>query len=179
MARTGRPPKPIEQKRLAGNPGKRPLPARSKTVALVPSTSAPVPATLQAAGRELWRTAQEQAPWLSQLDRSVLETLCALRDDQVAMRRQIGDDGLTVMVPIVTPAGHVVGEKPEPHPLLKELRAVEKQLRDFASALGFDPTARSRLGLAEVKRQSKVQELLDRQRGGPVAAQVIDIAADD
>lgn len=156
------------------------MPARSETVALVPSDGAPVPASLGPAGRELWRTAQDQAPWLSQLDLAMVETLCALRDDQVLMRRRLAEEGLTVLVPVVTPAGHVVGEKAETHPLVKELRAVEKQLREFASALGFDPTARSRLGLAEVKRQSKVQELLSRQGGQrAVNADVIDIAADD
>jgi hypothetical protein len=33
----------------------------------------------------------------------------------------------------------------------KELRALDKQVIEMLSALGFDPTARSRLGLAEVK----------------------------
>jgi P27 family predicted phage terminase small subunit len=52
-----------------------------------------------------------------------------------------------------------VGEKKVPHPLIKELRSAQKQLHAIGSALGFDPTARSRLGLAEVKRQSKLEEL--------------------
>jgi P27 family predicted phage terminase small subunit len=174
MAGGGRPPKPLELKRRTGNPGKRRLPAQSTTVDLVPASGAPVPISLGSHGRDLWRHANERAPWLSELDLALLETMCALRDDQALMRQRIAEEGLTILEPVVTPAGMVVGERMVAHPLLKELRVIEKQLREHASALGFDPTARARLGLAEVKRQSKIQELL----GSSAKAQVIDIAPD-
>ena len=155
----GRPPKPIELKRRIGNPGGRALPDERTTVAIMPAEGSPTPVTLGQIGRETWRSVNE-APWVGRLDLHAVETFCALRDDEAEMRRRIESEGLTLNEPIVTPAGMVVGERMVPHPLLKELRAVEKQLRDFASALGFDPTARSRLGLAEVKTRSKLEELL-------------------
>jgi len=154
----GRPPKPIELKRARGNPGRRPLPDKSKTVALVPSVGTPAPITLGQNGRELWRRAQEAAIWLCELDLTLLEILCKSVDQHVEMSRIVAEDGLTQIEPIVTPAGHVVGEKKVPHPLLKELRALEKQIQSTAAALGFDPSARSRLGLAEVKRQTAIAE---------------------
>ena len=159
MPRTGRPPKPIELKRLTGNPGQRKLPDKATTVTLVPVEGAPAPITLDQNGRELWRRAQERAVWLSDLDLVALEDLCSTWDDVCAMRKAIAEDGLILEEPIVTPAGHVVGDKKVPHPLIKELRAAQKQLHAIGSALGFDPTARSRLGLAEVKRQCKLEEL--------------------
>ena len=159
MTARGRPPKPIELKRRTGNPGRRPLPDKNKTIALVPSAGAPVPVTLMAAGREVWHRAQEHAIWLSRLDLMLLEILCRAVDQHDEMSRIVAEDGFTQIEPIVTPAGHVVGEKKTSHPLLKELRALEKQIQSTAGALGFDPTARSRLGLAEVKRQSKLEEL--------------------
>lgn len=42
---------------------------------------------------------------------------------------------------------------------LRALVAVQKLMHEALSTLGFDPTARSRLGLAEVRRVSKLDEL--------------------
>jgi len=42
----------------------------------------------------------------------------------------------------------------------KDVREARKQVMDLLSRLGFDPTARSALGLAEVKAQSKLEGLL-------------------
>jgi hypothetical protein len=46
------------------------------------------------------------------------------------------------------------------------LRALEKDLVSNLSQLGFTPTARMKLGVGEVKLQSKLQELMDAKRGG-------------
>ena len=45
----------------------------------------------------------------------------------------------------------------------KHLRDVDKQIISLMSELGFNPAARARLGLAEVKTQSKLDELRSRQ----------------
>ena len=45
----------------------------------------------------------------------------------------------------------------------KALREVDKQVISLLSELGFNPAARSRLGLAEVKAKSKLEELRERQ----------------
>jgi phage terminase small subunit len=44
------------------------------------------------------------------------------------------------------------------------LRDVTKQIIMLLAALGFDPTSRSRLGIAEVKARSRLQEIQDRAR---------------
>jgi hypothetical protein len=44
----------------------------------------------------------------------------------------------------------------------KALRNLDKQLVANLSLLGFSPTDRSRLGIAEVKRQTKLEELRTR-----------------
>jgi hypothetical protein len=41
----------------------------------------------------------------------------------------------------------------------KALRDLEKQILSQMSALGFDPSGRSRLGLAEVKSATKLEQL--------------------
>lgn len=53
----------------------------------------------------------------------------------------------------------------EGHGKRSELRDLDKQIQSLLSELGFDPTARARLGLAEVKKESKLDELRARQAG--------------
>jgi hypothetical protein len=45
------------------------------------------------------------------------------------------------------------------------LRTLESQLITILSALGLNPVERSRLGLAEVQAQTRIQELMTRSRG--------------
>lgn len=193
MAPTGRPPKPIEMKRRLGNPGKRKLPAKATTTAIAPSAAMPpVPISLGQPGVALWKELLEQAPWLARVDHMKIEELCHLKDEVEEMRRRIAEEGLTQVEPIVTPAGMVVGERMVPHPLLKELRSAQKLLEGIGSQLGLDPTSRSRLGLAEVKKRSILDELYANQQASAgrqgsgrrrikadvVEAEVIDIAPD-
>lgn len=41
----------------------------------------------------------------------------------------------------------------------KQLRDLNKEISEWLSVLGFDPAARSRLGLAEVKAQSALEKM--------------------
>lgn len=45
----------------------------------------------------------------------------------------------------------------------KHLRDLDKQIISLLADLGFNPAARARLGLAEVKAKSKLEELRERQ----------------
>ena len=159
---SGRPRKPIELKRKLGETRPSRVPPRSETVAIASSEGAPVPLSLGPEGREMWGRAQE-AVWIGRLDLRILQMLCESIDQRTEMMRLIVEDGLEKEEPIVTPAGMVVGMRKVAHPLVKELRAVNKEIRDIASVLGFDPTARSRLGLAEIKAETKLTELLQRR----------------
>jgi len=46
------------------------------------------------------------------------------------------------------------------------LRQLEKDIASNLSSLGFTPADRTKLGLAEVKTQSKLQELMAKKNGG-------------
>ena len=46
--------------------------------------------------------------------------------------------------------------------LLMRLAELEKQIASNLGMLGFTPTDRSRLGLAEIKAKSKLQELMEK-----------------
>lgn len=146
MARTGRPPKPTEVKRRTGNPGKRQLPEPATVVALPMAHGVPEPPTdfgLEA--RRLWeRVWGDGITWISPAsDQEAAEQACRLADDIEIAReryratRDPGDGRMVVQF--------------------------SKALTDALSALGFDPTSRSRLGVAEVKRASALDELIARR----------------
>jgi hypothetical protein len=48
---------------------------------------------------------------------------------------------------------------------LRGVATLQKLMHEALSTLGFDPSARSRLGLAEVRRVSKLDELRSRRQG--------------
>lgn len=187
MARTGRPPKPIEVKRRNGNPGQRKLPDPSKTIALQPADGIPpVPMTLAESGRGMWTTiwSGPAKAWLApSVDALRVQTVCQLSDDIAGYHRDIVTMGTLLEEPIVTPTGQVVGQKIVANPLVKMRNDALKILDRELTSLAFDPVSRSRLGLAEVKRQSKLEELLGRRNEGTqeesIEADIIDIAADD
>lgn len=147
----GRPPKPLEQKRRTGrSPGRdsggRKLPEAGALVAMPMAEGVPEPPLdfgLEA--RRLWERAWSEAiHWLSPAsDMEVVEQACRLVDDVAVARERYR-------------ATRDPGD-------LRGLVAVQKLLHEALSALGFDPTARSRLGLAEVKRASKLDELRARR----------------
>lgn len=183
MARTGRPPKPIEQKRRAGNPGKRALPKSSDLVALESAgATPPVPIDLDDYGRGVWSLVWNSpaSMWLSpQIDAPMrVKTVCRLQSEVAKLTESVASLGFLLSEPITTPTGVVVGERIVPNPAVKMLRDVEKQLDKELSALGFDPTARARLGLAEVKTRSILDKLQSPEEGD---AEVIDLEdlADD
>ena len=143
MATRGRPPKPAEQKRLTGNPGRRPLPDKQEVVLLPAATTVPEPSRqLFPPGRELWdRVWQIGAIWISpNTDVDLLLIVCEQIDERQKLRNSVWNDGR-------------MDER-------KALRSLEKLIVENLSLLGFTPTDRSRLGVAEVKRETKIEELI-------------------
>ena len=145
MAPRGRPPKPIEQKRLTGNPGKRTLPDQKELVLLPSAYAIPEPARkLFPPGLELWERIWGMGQtWISpRTDVDLLLMTCELLDERSQLRAQVMNNN-----------------RPDER---KALRDLDRQLVANLSLLGFTPTDRSRLGVAEVKRQSKLEELRSR-----------------
>lgn len=146
----GRPPKPIEEKRRLGNPGKRRLP-KANLVALAPVHV--LPATPDpASGEELVARILETpaSAWISEPDRLALLPLLAEAWDE---RKRL------LVNPVYTPA------------FVSRLGQLERNLTTWLSLLGLTPTDRSRLGVAEVKARSKLEEIRARRaelgrRGG-------------
>jgi phage terminase small subunit len=148
----GRPPKPLEQKRRTGrSPGRdtggRKLPEPGNVVALPPAAGIPpYPADLGIEGRQLWDRAWSAAiTWLSpDSDGKTVEEACFLADALAVSR---------VRYRATTDPADA-----------RALVALSKQFLEALSALGFTPTARARLGVAEVKRVSELEKLVQKRQ---------------
>lgn len=142
----GRPSKPIEQKRLLGNPGKRAMPDENSVVLMqqVEETPEP-PRPLLKYGQDLWdRIWGMGATWVSdKTDLELLVMTCEMVDERWNLRVKVmqSDDAA----------------------MRRGLRELDKQIVSNLSLLGFTPSDRSRLGVAEVKAKSKLEELMERR----------------
>jgi hypothetical protein len=138
------PAKPIEQKRLLGNPGKRTLPKAAETVSIPGGWVEPL-RELQVAGQQLWDSVFQYGElWVSsRTDIHLLQMTCEQLD-----RR----DMLAQLLPM----------DPTDKNVLMRLAELEKLITSNLGLLGFTPSDRSRLGLAEIKAKSRLQELMDR-----------------
>ena len=142
----GRPSKPIEQKRLLGNPGKRAMPDENSVVLMqqVEQTPEP-PRPLLKYGQDLWdRIWGMGATWVSdKTDLELLVMTCEMVDERWNLRVKVmqSDDAA----------------------MRRGLRELDRQIVSNLSLLGFTPSDRSRLGVAEVKAKSKLEELMERR----------------
>jgi hypothetical protein len=139
------PPKPIEQKRLLGNPGKRAMPAGESTITLYSGSREPL-APLGEAGQALWDSVfSEGQLWISpRTDVAWLQVVCELLDRREVLKLEWLAD-------------------PTNRPVNMSLLETEKMIQSGLGLLGFTPTDRSRLGVAEVKAKSKLEELMERR----------------
>jgi hypothetical protein len=139
------PPKPIEQKRLLGNPGKRAMPGEESTITLFSGKVEPL-FPLGEAGQKLWDSVFNDGElWISpRTDVAWLQVVCELLDRREVLKQEWMAD-------------------PADRKLNMSLLETEKLLQSGLGLLGFTPTDRSRLGVAEVKAKSKLEELMERR----------------
>lgn len=131
---------PVEKKRQLGNPGKRGLP---EPAVMLHSGPVPPPEDLGKAGRELWgRVFDEGEIWVSpRIDFVLLERVCRALDRAVVLEQLFDED-------------------PSNRATVMSINETDKVIFSGLGLLGFSPADRARLGLAEVKRQSKLEELM-------------------
>lgn len=142
------PPKPTEQKRKLGNPGRRPLPDKTTLIALPMAIETPEPLRpLGEEGLKMWERIWEAGRvWISaNTDIEHVMMLCETMDERVQLRT------------IVFTGGEWRDRV--------ALRQLDHQVITMLSLIAFNPVERSRLGLAEVQAQTRIQELMTRSRG--------------
>jgi hypothetical protein len=142
------PPRPTEVKRKLGNPGKRAMPSLASVAALPAADGVPTPLRpLLPEGERLWgRVWGEGAVWLSpNTDIELVQLLAETMDEREGLRAYVmsGDGEWRDRV---------------------ALRSLDDQIKSMLSALGFTPADRTRMGVAEVRAVSKLEQLQARAR---------------
>lgn len=154
----GRPAKPAELKKRIGTA--RPDRER-KPLSILPGIAEipKAPTGLKRRGREAWKRYWSLGPaWLSTTtDLNILTRLCQAYDEREDLREIVSREGYTTRGSM----GQLVA-----HPAVGMLRAIEGQITRWESLCGFTPSDRSRLGMAEVQRVSKLDQFLSRQAAG-------------
>jgi hypothetical protein len=140
------PAKPLEQKRALGNPGKRKLPDVKGTVSLRAGFVEPHQ-PLEWAGMLLWnRVFGVGQTWISpQTDVELLLLTCKQLDRQIVLERAFV-------------------EKPDDFHIHRQLLDLESAIVNNLGKLGLTVDARSKLGLAEIKAETKMEQLRKRQQ---------------
>lgn len=151
---------PVERKRKRGNPGKRPLP---EVVSALPATEKPpaAPKGLGPEGRAFWKRAWSVGrEWVAgETDWTLVAMTAQLLDERAELRTLLADPKVGRTFTLATGR---VSSRPE----VAQVREVEAQLLKHLAALGFTPADRTRLGVAEVKRMSALDELVARRAAG-------------
>jgi hypothetical protein len=138
------PPKPIEIKRKIGNPSGRPLPELSTTIPLPQSDEPPLPhRPLDVEGMRMWNHVWSIGrTWISAYsDAEHLMLLCETIDERQQLRNLV-----------------LSGEAHWRERVA--LRAIDTQVASMLAMMGFNPAQRSRLGVAEIKRESVLDQLI-------------------
>jgi P27 family predicted phage terminase small subunit len=95
--------------------------------------------------------------WLSPTtDLDVLTRLCQAHDEREQLRAHVAKHGHVIELP----TGELRG-----NPSVTQLRKLEELITRYEGVCGFTPSDRARLGMAEVQRASKLDELISRRRG--------------
>lgn len=145
MAIQGRPPIPLELKRLKGTLRADRLPANAPLESLLEPLQAPrEPSGLSEQGLAFWGSVWA-CNWISHKSDYYLVLLTA---EAISERETLRA---------------LVALEPENFRARSGLRELERQIVSQLALLGFTPSDRARLGLAEVKKESKLEELLRRK----------------
>ena len=133
---SGRRPKPVEQKRRIGNPGKRKLPGADAEIIVLPFRDVPEPhrPIATAYGRRMWDAVWlAGASWMKpHMDGEIVLMACEAIDERVQLRNEV----------MLNPASW--RER-------RGLRELDKQIASLLGQIGFAPSDRANLGIGETK----------------------------
>jgi P27 family predicted phage terminase small subunit len=146
-------PKPTQVARREGNPGHRPLPAPVNLGVVMDEDLAVPPDDLPDTAKEWWLSAipvLKRIGILETVDRAALEMAAV----QYARWKQASR--------VVNQMGHIArgstGQLTE-HPSMATERAASALFLRFAEQYALTPTARTKLGLAEIERARALEDL--------------------
>lgn len=142
--------KPNELKRKNGNPGQRKLPALASVTAL-PQVTEQAPLHLTEATRTLWSDIRDRASWIGNTDQPTLVLLCEKLDRRAELIAKLQASDFV----LYTDKGYAYA-----NPLVGMISTIETEITKLFSLMGLTPADRSKLGVAEVKAASAIDQLL-------------------
>jgi P27 family predicted phage terminase small subunit len=156
----GRRPKPTKQKKLSGNPGRRPLPPEPKLEAGIPTC----PDWLSQEGKEEWRRLIPQlkkARMLVAIDRAALAACCQAWAEFEIATKTLDKEGRIIDEPIVR-GGEQIGTIKKAHPAKKQQADALSRLKSLLIEFGLTPASRSKAaaGGEPENRDDPLQEFL-------------------
>jgi len=125
-------------------------------VTLVPAGNFPaMPPGLGKLGRESWERIWSIEWMLPAFDIAAVTRLCEMYEEREAMRATIAEEGWMVD-----------GSKGQrrANPLIDRVYKIDHEVRLLECEFGLTPAARSKLGYNEVRRVSKLDEMMRRQK---------------
>jgi len=142
--------KPTELKRALGNPGKRKLPDESSIIVLPQLTNQP-PSSLNKEQKRKWSELRNLAPWIAVTDEPLLTSLIEKMTRQKKIARELKKSAFV----LYTDKGYAY-----PNPLFGMLSTIETEIFKLLCQLGLTPVDRSKMGVAEVKARTRLEEIL-------------------
>lgn len=140
----GRPTQPNELKRLKGTLRADRLPPGNLIELSNPNEKPEPSSELGEQGRAFWQVAWN-TPWLShKTDYWLVQLTAQALDEREQVRAALAAE-------------------PSDRKLRTTLRELDKQVINSYSLMGFTPSDRSRLGVAEVKKESRLDELISKR----------------
>lgn len=154
----GRPAKPVERHRAAGNPSRKHLPdAPLPGEGIASNGETPEPSIeLGVAGRRLWdRLWLGSRTWLApNVDETLLEKICSHEDEIAEYTLTLETEGRWY----TTPNG-----QQNPHQAFTQRKKLQEEQTAWLAAFGQSPSDRARLGLGEVRVRDELDELAQRK----------------
>lgn len=142
------PPKPVEQKRLLGNPGKRALPQNSLELSGLGASPEPL-RPLGVVGEAFWVEAWGKGQlWLGRTDAWLVQLTAEMFDEREDLKRILAEK-------VAANDENVWRDR-------RQLRDLERSLVTNLSLMAWTPVDRSRYGLAEVKAKSKLADFMEK-----------------
>jgi P27 family predicted phage terminase small subunit len=107
-------------------------------------------------GQGLWELVwRDGSGWLARADVPLVSLLCEAADERERWLALVAKEGSTFR----TAKGYV-----GIHPAVSQVRQVSREMLTILGLLGFTPSDRARLGLAEVRRMTHLSELMERRQ---------------
>jgi P27 family predicted phage terminase small subunit len=142
--------KPTELKRALGNPGKRKLPDKGKVI-MLPQISTQAPSHLTKAQQAKWIEIRTLAPWIAVTDEPLLTSLI----EKMTRQKEVAAELKKSQFVLYTDKGYAYA-----NPLFGMLSTLETEIFKLLCQLGLTPVDRSKMGVAEVKARTKLEEIL-------------------